>query len=100
MKLAVVTGTVTSTEKLPAYQSRKLLYVQPLSPDGAPQGASTMAVDYVGAGVGDTVLLGAAPGLAESVFQLKKAPINELVMGIVDQAHISGVPTVGNDFVR
>ena len=43
-----------------------------------------VAVDYVGAGVGDTVIAGGAPGVAKSVFNLDKAPIKTLIMGIVD----------------
>lgn len=85
MRLARVIGNLVTTEKHPAYQSRKLLLVQPLGLDSTPQGAITMAIDYVGAGAGDIVLVGAAPGLAAQVFHLKVAPINDLVMGIVDR---------------
>ncbi len=96
MRIARVIGNLVSTEKLPAYEARKLLLVQPLAPDGAKAGPSTMAIDYVGAGVGDIVLMGAAPGLANLVFQISNAPINELVMAIVDRVSLHGSDTIGN----
>ena len=49
-----------------------------------------MAVDYVGAGRGDVVLLGAAPGLASKVLNYPKAPVQQLIMGIVDKIEIGG----------
>ncbi len=85
MRIARVIGNLVTTEKHPAYQSRKLLLVQPVGTNGKPQGTITMAIDYVGAGQGDVVLVGAAPGLAAQVFNLKVAPINDLVMGIIDR---------------
>ncbi len=96
MKIARVVGNLVSTEKLPAYEARKLLIVQPLAPDGTKAGPSTMAIDYVGAGVGDVVLMGAAPGLANLVFRIENAPINELVMAIVDRVSFNGRDTLGN----
>lgn len=85
MKLGRVLGALVTTCTLPAFEGRKLLIVQPLTPSLEPTGLATMAIDYVGAGEGDVVLMGAAPGLAATVFNLEKAPINELIMGIVDQ---------------
>jgi ethanolamine utilization protein EutN len=86
MHFAIVIGTVVSTVKNPAYENRKQLLVQKIDLDQKPLGIPTVAIDYVGAGEGDTVLLGAAPGLASTVFGIPNAPIRELVMGIVDRA--------------
>jgi len=85
MHVARVIGKIISTVKNPAYENRKLLLVQKLHLDGKPMGVATVAVDYVGAGEGDFVLLGAAPGLASTVFNIPDAPIRELVMGIIDR---------------
>ncbi len=87
MKIGKVVGHLTSSWKLEEFESRKLLLVKPVSPDGEFTGRATMAIDYVGAGPGDRVLYGAAPGLAASVFSLERAPINELIMAIVDDIH-------------
>ena len=85
MQLAVVIGKIISTAKHSAYESRKLLLVQRLTLDRKPMGRPTMAIDYVGAGEGDIILLGAAPGLASTVFGIPNAPIRELVMGVIDR---------------
>ena len=88
MNLARVVGNVVSTLKHPAFESRTLLLIQPIRPDGSDKGHATIAVDYVGAGAGETVVYGKAPGLAKSVFELPFAPMNELIMAIVDQVKI------------
>ena len=96
MFLARVIGNVVSTDKFDAYGSKKLLVVQKLDLDRKPSGLSTIAIDYVGAGEGDIVLVGAAPGLASAVFGVPKAPIRELVMGIVDRVQVAGRAAFGN----
>lgn len=97
MQFAVVIGNIISTEKHSAYEGRKLLLVQRLNLEKKPMGSPTMAIDYVGAGEGDIVLLGAAPGLASTVFGIPDAPIRELVMGVIDRASFStGQKEFGN----
>lgn len=90
MHIARVLGNMISTDKYEAYEGRKMLIVQKVGLDQKPVGPSTMALDYVGAGEGDLVLLGAAPGLASTVFGVPKAPIRELIMGIIDRVETSG----------
>jgi ethanolamine utilization protein EutN len=80
-----VIGNLYSTLKNPAYEGKKLLLVQRIRLDGTPDGLPTVAVDYVDAGIGDVVLLGAAPGLAKQVFKIDVAPMRELIMGVVDR---------------
>ena len=89
MRIAVVLGSVTSTIKHEAYRDRILLLVQRVKTDGQPLGFPTVAIDYVGAGEGDVVLLGAAPGLAQSVLDYPKAPVQQLIMGIIDQVDLA-----------
>ena len=84
MFLAQVTKIVHSTAKHEAYNSRPVFVVQPIDPDGKPKGDEWVAVDYVGAGVGDKVVCGGAPGVAKDVFGLDLAPIRTLIMAIVD----------------
>ena len=90
MQFAVVIGKIISTAKHPAYEERKLLLVQRIDLDRRPMGRPTVAMDYVDAGEGDIVLLGAAPGLASTVFGIPNAPIRELVMGVIDRVRFSG----------
>lgn len=84
MFLARVTKTITSTEKHPAYQGKHVYIVQPVYPDGRDKGNEQVAMDYIGAGIGDVVVCGGAPGVAAEVFGLKRAPIRTLIMAIVD----------------
>ncbi len=90
MYLAKVIGKVVSVIKHSAYQNRTLLLIQPLSLKSEVVRTPTIAVDYVGAGEGDTVIVGAGPGVAQEVFGVENAPIRELVMGIVDRFDVAG----------
>lgn len=89
MYIAKVIGKVVSVLKHPAYQNRTLLLVQPLSVRSELVRTPTIAIDYVGAGEGDTVIVGAGPGVAQEVFGIEDAPIRELVMAIVDHVDMT-----------
>lgn len=84
MFLARVTHAVVSEQKHPAYRGKIVFVVQPVRPDGAEDGNEWVAVDYVGAGIGDLVVCGGAPGVARSVFDIELAPMRTLIMAIVD----------------
>lgn len=88
MYIAKVIGKVVSVIKHSAYENRTLLLVQPLSLKSELVRTPTIAVDYVGAGEGDVVLVGAGPGTAQDVFGIENAPMRELVMGIIDRFDI------------
>jgi microcompartment protein CcmK/EutM len=90
MILARVIGKAVSVVKHPAYERRRLLVVQPMSLALRPRGKALLAVDYVGAGEGDLVIVGAGPGVAREVFGVDRAPIRELVMAIVDSVSLNG----------
>ena len=89
MYLAKVIGKVVSVVKHSTYETRILLLVQPISLQGQVVRTPTVAVDYVGAGEGDTVLVGSAPGVAQEVFDIERAPIRELIMGIVNRFDVT-----------
>ena len=89
MYLAKVIGKVVSVVKHSAYDARTLLLVQPISLQGKVVRTPTIAVDYVGAGEGDTVLVGSAPGVAQEVFDIERAPIRELIVGVVDRFDVT-----------
>jgi microcompartment protein CcmK/EutM len=84
MFLARITHQVTSSHKHPAYRGKSVFLVRTVKPDGSDAGTEHVAVDYVGASVGDLVVCGGAPGVARAVFQLKEAPIRTLIIAIVD----------------
>jgi len=57
LQLARVIGTVVATQKHQAFTGAKLLLVQPVGLDDAPRGTALLAVDSVGAGVHEKVLV-------------------------------------------
>ena len=78
MHLARVTGAVVSTQKSPSLNGKKLLLVRRVSADDdrpiLPTSGDEVAVDSVGAGVGELVLLCSGPNEA----------IDLAIVGIVD----------------
>lgn len=94
MRLGRVVGNVVSTLKHEAYEAKKLLLVEPIEPDGRKKGPAIVAVDYVGAGEGELVLLSGAPGVAKDVFGMDVAPIKDLVAGIIDEVEMDGTVTL------
>jgi ethanolamine utilization protein EutN len=85
MFLARVVNKVISSEKHRAYNGKIMFVVQPVFPNGRADGSEWVAIDYVGAGIGDIVVCGGAPGVAKSVFNVELAPIRTLIMAIVDK---------------
>jgi len=83
MQLARVIGDVVATRKDEQLSGIKLLIVQPLSPDHQPVGRPLVAVDAVGAGVGEEVFFvrGKEPS---SPFQPAEPPVDAGIVGIVD----------------
>jgi ethanolamine utilization protein EutN len=90
VQLAVVVGTVVATQKHRRFEGAKLLLVQPVAPDGAPQGRSLLAVDAVGAGVHETVLVVIEGRAAAAAIGAPQAPVDAAVVGIVDEIDVSG----------
>ncbi len=84
MKLARVVGTVVSTINVPVFDDRKLLLCDLLGPGGEPAGGYLIAVDTVGAGVGEQVLLMDEGNSARQILGARDAPVRTLVVGIVD----------------
>ena len=93
MFVAKVTGSVVSTQKVESLVGYKLLVVEPyrLEPKTrkslATTGRTFVALDTLGAGAGDYVLLtqGSSARLTEETRQL---PIDAVVVGIVDQVRV------------
>lgn len=89
MKLARVVGTVVSTISAPVFDHRKLLICDLLAPDGTPAGGYLIAVDTVGAGPGETVLLMDEGGSARQILSSVDGPVRTLVVGIVDAVEMA-----------
>ncbi len=84
MKLGRVVGTVVSTINAPDFDDRTLLLCDLLDPNGRASGGYLIAVDAVGAGAGETVLILDEGNSARQVLGAPGAPIRTVVVGIVD----------------
>ena len=84
MKVARVVGNVVSTINSPAFDDRTLLLCDLVDPSGQPTGGYLIAVDTVGAGAGETVLLLDEGNGARQVLGAPGAPIRTVIVGIVD----------------
>jgi ethanolamine utilization protein EutN len=89
MQLARVIGTVVSTVKNDSLEGRKLLVVQTLNKDLQPAGKPMVAVDSVGAGVGELVFWCRGKE-ASFPFKREDTPTDCTIIGIVDsEAHVN-----------
>ncbi len=83
MQLARVIGNVVSTVKNDALDARKLLIVQTLDADLQPKGAPLVALDSVGAGVGELVFWCRGKE-ASFPFKREDTPTDCTIIGIID----------------
>ncbi|HXR98714.1 MAG TPA: EutN/CcmL family microcompartment protein [Terriglobales bacterium] len=83
MQLARVIGTVVATRKDPRLEGFKLLVVRLQTPEGKDESATIVAVDTVGAGMGERVFIvqGSSARMARECID---KPIDAAVVGIVD----------------
>ena len=84
MRLARVVGSVVATRKNDALTGARLLLAQPLDADGGPAGAAQLAIDAVGAGPGELVLLVLEGRAAGAALGRPGAPVDAAIVGIVD----------------
>ena len=88
MLIAKVIGTVVATRKHEHLIGSKIQIVQPLDPQTElPQGDPFVAVDAVGAGVGEVVIVVRGSGAREAVNN-PNCPVDATIIGIIDQMDI------------
>jgi microcompartment protein CcmK/EutM len=85
MILARVVGQVVSTHKRPQFEGAKLLLVQPESPDGEAKGATLLAIDSVGVGVSERVIVVLEGRAAGEALGRKLSPVDAAIVGRVDE---------------
>lgn len=85
MQLARVIGTATSTIKHASMQGQKLLIVQPQLISGKPDGEPLLAIDDVGAGTGETVMITSDGRHARELLGVDATPVRWTVIGIKDE---------------
>jgi microcompartment protein CcmK/EutM len=99
MQLGRIIGDVVSTRKDPGFEGVTLLLVQPLSADGTAAGRPLVAVDSVGAGVGEHVFFVRGKE-ASFPFHPTEVPADAGIVGIVDHWTTEGGVTVRSHGVR
>ncbi|MDD4266919.1 MAG: EutN/CcmL family microcompartment protein [Pirellulales bacterium] len=93
MFVAKVTGSLVATQKVASMVGRRLLVVEPYRLDGQTRdrlvttGRTFVAVDTVGAGEGEYVLI-VQGSSARLTPETKNLPVDTVVIGIVDSVHI------------
>lgn len=90
MKLARVVGNVVSTIQAPAFDGHRLLLCDYLDEHDTATGKQVIAVDAVGAGAGERVLILDEGNSARQVLADPSAPIRAVVAGIVDATTFDG----------
>ncbi|HUR98024.1 MAG TPA: EutN/CcmL family microcompartment protein [Pyrinomonadaceae bacterium] len=88
MIIGRILGTVVSTQKDERLQGKKLLIVKPINLDGSDQSGYLVAVDTVGAGYHEQVIVvgGSSARMAEGN---KDCPVDQAIIGVIDTIDIS-----------
>jgi microcompartment protein CcmK/EutM len=89
MILARVTGSVVSTIHHTIVDGKKLLLADRLDHEGKPTGGYLIALDAIGAGQGETVLILDEGNGARQILEDDNAPVRSMVVAIVDEVHLS-----------
>ena len=94
MLLARVMGTVVATRKDERLLGKKLLVCRPVNPQGEAEGAYFVAVDTVGAGFHEMVLV-VSGSSARMAAGFKESPLDSAIVGIVDEVEMNADQTGG-----
>ncbi len=88
MILARITGSVVSTIHHPIVDGHKLLLAERLDKTGKPSGGYLIALDAIGAGQGEIVLILDEGTGARQILEDSNAPVRSIVVGIVDAVEL------------
>ncbi len=90
MIVGKVTGSIYATIQHPFYDGKKLLIVDKVAPPGIPSDGYLIAIDSVGAGVGEYVLVIDEGNSARQIVDSTTAPLRSIIVGIIDEIAVSG----------
>ena len=88
MFLARVVGDVVSTHRHTNLGGRKLLLVRRLDLDDNEEGGEVIALDVIGVGHGEKVLVVQEGGAARTLFRDQKIPVQAVVVGVIDEVSL------------
>jgi ethanolamine utilization protein EutN len=89
MIIGTVTGDIHSTISHGFYRARPLLIVDREDATGQPTGSYVIAIDTVGAGVGQRVLVLEEGNGSRQVVRSADAPVRSVIVGIIDEVQTS-----------
>jgi len=89
VRTALVVGTVVSTVSSPSLDGRTLLLCDYTDGAGVPDGQYVIAVDTIGAGVGERVLVFDEGNGARQILADADAPIRAVVVGVIDEVALA-----------
>ncbi len=91
MLLARVEGNVVATRKHPSFEGWRLVICQPIGNRGEPEGAPQVAIDPLGSGMHQRVVISSDGSAARKAVGDDHSPARWIVVGIVDEKE-PGVP--------
>jgi len=94
MYIARVVGDVVATHRLETLAGRKLLLVRRLGLDDQEEGVEIIALDVIGVGVGERVLVVQEGNAARSLFKSDRIPAQAVVVGVVDAVELQATDRV------
>jgi microcompartment protein CcmK/EutM len=89
MIVGKVAGSIYATIQHPYFDGKKLLIVDKVAPPGIPSDGYLIAVDTVGAGVGEYVLVIDEGNSARQIIGSTTAPLRSIIVGIIDEIAVS-----------
>jgi len=87
MILGRVIGEIHGTIKHRFYDTRRMLVIEKTAPDGKPTGDYVIAVDSVGAGADERVIVNDEGNGARQIFESADGPVRSVVVGIIDDVY-------------
>lgn len=87
MFLARVEGSLTATRKHPSLEGWRLVVCQPISREGKPEGGPQIAIDSLGAGMHQRVVISSDGSAARAAVGDPKSPVRWIITGVVDEVN-------------
>ena len=90
MLLARIEGNVVATRKHPSFEGWRLLICQPIGAAGEAEGAPQVAIDSLGGGLHQRVIISSDGSAARAAVRDPKSPARWMVIGVVDEPAAGG----------
>jgi len=85
MLLARVEGNVVTVKKHPSLEGWRLIVCQPINKMGEPEGIPQIAIDPLGAGMHQKVIISSDGAAARKMVGDEFSPVRWMIIGIVDE---------------